>query len=228
MKKNAQLIGLVCLWLFLPFHCTTLLVASRIKSDTSINSMAQFPNENIYHISRGTRIQIRTRLGDILEGRLLKIIPEYNDRYADIYSDNLTLQISSEIVPRINDPLQITTGPNKIVTGQFLGFDYKKICIKIPDRNENSIIDFSRIASVNLANGKSISIPSIRYLIDQNEIPIISVMYLKSSGKEIILSVNDIQGITVKLNWFKSLGSIAGSICIDYFLISTLSRIRND
>lgn len=177
----------------LQINCSIILptvVSYKNKKTPVLSEINNFKALN--KIYRDDKIKIIKKDGEIIQGSFIDIYRHEESKYFSLYNE-FQKKFTDYQTPNINDIITVLLKSNKIMEGNFLGFDFYQIYMKSDSTYQIDTIDILEIQEIRF-NNSSIHSKQLIVLFNykQNSIPIYSCIAYKVDKIKYIISFNEI------------------------------------
>jgi hypothetical protein len=204
-------------------------------SDAKKPDSEAIPGWEVSTIKPGTKIGISLRDGTEISGKFRSLeqtsTAEYTSRYEEIRGQ----QPDGLILPTIGDTITVISKSGDQFVGEFCGFDYEVMCIRLPRMTEPIKGNLDLVSSIIDRRGNVVEMGTIRKLTSEGEIPFLSEIVLQSEGwsywselGEVRIPLDKIYQIQVPVKKRGALTGLLVGAAVDVIVIAVVASGDDD
>ena len=149
-------------------------------SDASKPDQATIQNHQLVAIKPGTICYITLRNEERLIGKFIGIDRVPEDEYAENYAKSRKQNRDVVFLPALGDSIILKLTPEKQLKGNLLGFDFNYVAVQLNGGTEPGLVDLRSITTIMDSDGNLIEGKTIRNLISEGRIPLMSAIVIQN------------------------------------------------
>jgi hypothetical protein len=167
-------------------------------------------------------IEIIQKNGTMMPGKFIRLEPQGEPEYADVYEKFRLNHLAENAFPRLGDTILVQTYSSEVWSKfEFSGFAPGGVRAKrIPGR-VTALLRQIHLQSATFADGTPINLGVWGLMLEENIVPFTSSLIVKTDSAEVNLSLNDVQRI--ERSYSKGAAKWIGlgiGICVDVALVA--------